>query len=121
MSEQAELPRFQIFGLSGVVNKLILTNYADGNTAVLADVVYHDEDGETPEQPAISVNLAHGQQLQSKDLNQGEFFADTNDKEPIINALIACGWIEKTGVESPSGYVNFPVCHIINPNVVSQR
>jgi hypothetical protein len=76
--------------------------------AILATVLY----GEGEEELALSVNLAHGQALESKDLALGEFFFDVNKYQCLYDALVLEGWIEVTGQTGTSGFVEYPVVRI---------
>jgi len=95
---------------------LVVTKYAGGNMAVLANLKWPD--GEI-DQSKVSVNLDHGQATQSKDLPKGEFFADINEsKMPLYVALKVAGWLEATGTMARSGFLKYPSVRLTDKAVI---
>jgi hypothetical protein len=91
---------------------IVLTTYKSNDAiVVLARLKY--EDGQIEDCP-ISVNLNHGpaQDVHSEDLPAGQWFADTNNYNDIVDALIDARWIQKTGEHGQSGFCTYPVCEI---------
>lgn len=81
--------------------------------AVLAFVRYPDGDREWSK---VSKNLDHGQPLQSKDLEDGEFFADMDDM--IVAMLVRAGWVALTGQTGVSGYKTYNVCRLTDKAIM---
>lgn len=76
-----------------------VSQYSNGRLAL--SLLYFDEEmqGWLPH-AKITVNLP------DQHLNPGEFFVkDWAENEPIVEALLEAGWLERTGREVLSGYV----------------
>jgi len=106
------------YNMKAQILKLIITKYADGNMAVLAECVIDDTDDPMngqPETNSLSVNLTDLQSpgLLSCDLPKGDFYAKNySENEWLFNALLKEGWIELTGIITRSGFVELPACKI---------
>lgn len=112
-------PRFYFGGGSGFIQGIVKQRYQTGTLAISCRIAYFEGDMlEDVEDDAVSVNLAHGQVLQSKDLKDGEFFANVNSREQLYNALVSCGWIEGTGQRGFSGHCEYPVCRLTDKAVI---
>lgn len=112
----ASTVKLTLFDQEVEIRSLRRSIYADGNLAVLANIVWPDG---MSEQEPISVNMAHGQPLQSKDLPEGEFFANTNEpRTTFVAALLAAGWIEQTGSQAPSGYLVYPAVRLTSKAIL---
>ncbi len=109
------------------VSGLELTKYSDGNLAIVAVILWDDGD---KEKLTVSINLAHGQPVQSKDLDEGGFFAKNYcQNERLYDTLLATGWLvlvlvlvltactaqAATSVTGATGHVVVPACRI-GPN-----
>ena len=89
-------PQFNLYDeLAGKVVALRKTIYPSNKAlAVVADLDYKNGHKEVV---PISVNLNHGQSIESHNLAEDCFAADVNNRGIIIDSLINDGWLESTG------------------------
>lgn len=84
-----------------------VTEYNDGNLAVLATLVF-DDTGEE-ENVAVSVNISNA----ADNLPPRMFFCKNwSEGEAIFNSLIKSGELVDTGERVQTGYVSAPVCYL---------
>lgn len=102
---------FRLHTLRGEITGLTKREYpSNGSLAIVASLRF--DDGEF-EQDAISVNLDHDiNGYASRNLREGEFFGEVNNRKAYIDALVAAGVIEMTGQKAQSGFVTYPVCRL---------
>lgn len=78
-----------------------LNTYSNDTTYVGA--ISFDEEENEDFYGDISVNLPHGTIT-----NEREIYADVNNSQVIINAMLKAGLLEETNESCPSGFVVYP-------------
>lgn len=107
--------KFKLFDSELECLSLERSIYVDGNYAVTANLKWPDGEHEAN---VISVNLAHGQPFQSKDLSPGEVFFDVNSYDTLHRALLDRGWIELTLNSGQSGHLTYPAVKLTDRAII---
>ncbi len=99
---------FDCYGLDVTIERLEVTKYQTGATAVIAHGFIHDEEAPEPFRQVVSMNVP------GESENLGDDFAAKNysEGEPLFKALIDNLWIMATRGVVQSGFVQMPVCTI---------
>ena len=93
------------------INSIKLDRYKNNALAVSLMMVWPEDDYESPTR--LSVNFAHGQDMESDQLPDGRFFAKSySEMGMIYAAVLKAGLIEVVGPMVQSEHVKCPVCQL---------